>query len=139
MTIDTQRARVTVTGRVDNGDGAPEMIRREYAGSFAALDDGFVLEYDETEPAAHVRLTCEGGHARMERDGETMSRMDFVPGKVLEAMYIMPEGAFDMSVMCLSLDLKQGAERGILRIAYRLMSGGELMSDNHLMVSYALC
>ena len=66
--------------------------------------------------------------------------MEFVPGQTIAAAYILPEGAFDMSVECTSLSLERVESRGVLRIAYRLLSAeSELMSDNRLMITYRVC
>ncbi|MFR2459984.1 MAG: DUF1934 family protein, partial [Christensenellales bacterium] len=60
-------------------------------------------------------------------------------GQTIAAAYILPEGAFDMSVECTSLSLERVESRGVLRIAYRLLSAGQLMSDNRLMITYRVC
>ena len=139
MTYETIPARVTVVGRIDTGDGRPDLIRSEYPAEFTPLEQGFALAYDESEPPAHVTLTCREGYALMERSGVPISRMEFVPGRTLDAAYILPEGEFDMSAACDSLTLKRSAAHGSVRIAYRLFSAGQLMSENRLLVTYTLC
>lgn len=139
MTNDRIPARVTVVGRIDSGDGQPDLIRAEYAATFTRQAEGFTLEYDESEPAAHVTLACREGRALMERSGAAESRMEFVPGRTLPAAYILPEGAFDISTACTALTLKRGEAHGSVRIAYRLFSAGQLMSENRLLVTYTLC
>lgn len=134
---ETLCAHATVIGRVDSGNGKPDLIRTEYDARFTDLPDGFEIQYDE--PEAHVTLTLREGMAIMERRGVPESRMEFVPGSTIEAAYILPEGAFDMSVECTSLTLERANTHGTLRIAYRLLSAGQLMSDNRLMISYRLC
>ena len=132
MTPEIHSARAAVIGRVDSGDGHPDLIRNEYD-----VPDGFEMQYDE--PDAHVKITCREGMAIMERSGVPESRMEFVPGQTIAAAYILPEGAFDMSVECTSLSLERVGSRGVLRIAYRLLSAGQLMSDNRLMITYRVC
>ena len=63
MTYETIPARVTVVGRIDAGDGRPDLIRSEYPAEFTPLEQGFALAYDESEPPAHVTLTCREGYA----------------------------------------------------------------------------
>ena len=121
----------------DSGDGHPDLIRNEYDARFTDMPDGFEMQYDE--PDAHVKITCREGMAIMERSGVPESRMEFVPGQTIAAAYILPEGAFDMSVECTSLSLERVGSRGVLRIAYRLLSAGQLMSDNRLMITYRVC
>lgn len=139
MTGDTMRARITVVGRIDTGDGRPDLIRAEYAGLYTELDHGFMLEYDESEPPAHVALSCHAGRALLERAGEPHSRMEFLPGTTQAALYALPEGEFDLATECSALDLDQTATHGRLRIAYRLLSAGAPVSDNRLLVTYRLC
>lgn len=139
MTGETFRARITVVGRIDAGDGRPDLIRGEYDGLYTELDAGFMLEYDETEPPAHVMLNCRADRALIERAGEPNSRMEFVPGSTRPALYALPEGEFDLATECSALDIDSSARRGRLRIAYRLLSAGAPVSDNRLMVTYRLC
>lgn len=139
LTGDTMCARIKVVGRVDAGDGAPELIKGEYAGSYTELDGGFLLEYDEDEPAAHVALSCRADWALLERDGEPRSRMEFRPGRAMGALYALNEGEFDLTVECSALALNRSSGRGSLRMAYRLLSAGAPVSDNRLMVSYRIC
>jgi uncharacterized beta-barrel protein YwiB (DUF1934 family) len=136
VSLKTIPARVTVLGRIDTGDGRPDLIRNEYPARYAETAAGFTLEYDETESQAHVRLTFDDARALMERDGVPETRMEFVPGLTLDAVYILPEGVFDMQTSCDSLTLTRSTGRGTLRIAYRLMSAGQLISKNRLMVTY---
>ena len=137
MTCDIHSARAVVTGRVDSGDGKPDIIRNEYDARYRAMPDGFELQYDE--PEAHVTITCCEGMAIMSRSGVPECRMEFVPGQVRDAAYILPEGEFDMSIECSMLSLDRHEGRGTLRIAYRILSAGQLISDNRLMVSYKPC
>jgi len=137
LTPEIHSARAAVIGRVDSGDGHPDLIRNEYDARFTDMPDGFEMQYDE--PDAHVKITCREGMAIMERSGVPESRMEFVPGQTIAAAYILPEGAFDMSVECTSLSLERVGSRGVLRIAYRLLSAGQLMSDNRLMITYRVC
>lgn len=139
MSAETIPARITVLGRIDTGDGQPDMIKNEYSARYAQTEAGFTLEYDEPESAAHVRLSYFGSSALMEREGVPETRMEFVPGRTLDAVYMMPEGVFDMQTACDALKFTQGSGRGTLRIAYRLLSGGQPMSENQLMVTYTLC
>lgn len=137
LTCDIQTARAIVTGRVDSGDGKPDIIHDEYDARYCAMSDGFELQYDE--PEAHVTITCREGMAIMNRSGIPECRMEFVPGQKRDAAYVLPEGAFDMSIECGMLSLDRRTSRGTLRIAYRIISAGQPISDNRLMISYTLC
>ena len=77
MTYETIPARVTVVGRIDTGDGRPDLIRSEYPAEFTPLEQGFAIAYDESDPPARVTLTCREGYALMERSGVPQSRMEF--------------------------------------------------------------
>ena len=55
MTPEIHSARAAVIGRVDSGDGHPDLIRNEYDARFTDMPDGFEMQYDE--PDAHVKIT----------------------------------------------------------------------------------
>ncbi len=139
MTGNALRARIKVISRIDAGDGRPDMIRREYVGTCAELEGGFVLEYDEPDMTAHVALSCRAGCALLERTGEAQSRMEFAPGQTRPALYALPEGEFDLATECGALSVERTAAHGRLRISYRLLSAGAPVSDNRLAVTYWIC
>ena len=137
MTPDKQKTHATVIGRIDSGEGKPDIIRSEYDAEYSYMPDGFELQYDESE--AHVTIICSEGMTIINRNGIPNSRMVFVPGETIDATYALAEGAFDIEVECTFLKLDRHEGHGALRIAYNLLSGGQLMSNNRLMISYKLC
>ena len=46
MTPEIHSARAAVIGRVDSGDGHPDLIRNEYDARFTDMPDGFEMQYD---------------------------------------------------------------------------------------------
>lgn len=138
MTAVSIPIRVSVTGRIDSGSGQPDIIHNEYPAEYMPHADGFSIAYAEAELDAHIKIDYAAGRVLMERSGSTVSRMEFIAGRTINAEYILPEGAFELQTACSALSLNEHAGRKVLRIAYRLLSAGQQMSFNQLMLSFSV-
>ena len=135
-----QKVMLSVRGRQSYVDQEPDVIELVTEGTLEYLDDGWNIEYEETDLTGLQGVTT---HFRVEKDrviltrtGKLNSQMIFREGECHESLYQMEFGALLINVCAKRIVVRLDESGGVVDLIYSIeieqTTAGEV--DYHLEV-----
>lgn len=131
---------LSIQGRQSYMDQEPETIELVTDGFLEYRNNGWELEYEETEltglQGATTNFRVEQGCVTLTRSGSLHSQMVFREGVKHESLYRMEFGALMISVCATRVWVQIGSEGGVIDLSYNIeienSASGQI--DYHLVV-----
>ena len=131
---------VTGENRSPGGD-EPETIRVVTLGTLLRLDEGWKLDYTESDPdgngSQQVVITLTDGRAVMERTGDFSTTMVFEKGRRFDGAYRTPWGNLAMGIYTVQVNSSFGADQASLRLVYQVDIQGRFTAMHDLTLRLA--
>jgi uncharacterized beta-barrel protein YwiB (DUF1934 family) len=103
---------------------------------YLRAEDRLMLCYDEPENGTHTRLIASDDGASLRRKGQISSLMEFLPQRTTVSDYTMPEGKIRMEIHTHKIDVQMFSQHGSFEVAYNILMGGEIVSENMLRIEW---
>ena len=131
---------LSIQGRQTYMDQEPEIIELVTDGVLEYRNNGWELEYEETEltglQGATTNFRVEGGSVTLTRSGTLHSQMVFREGVPHESLYQMEFGTLMISVCATRVWAQIGPEGGVIDLFYNIeienSASGQI--DYHLVI-----
>lgn len=126
-----ETVRIEITGR-QRLDNESDETKVEAVGHYEKKKEVHRIEYDENaEDGAviHNTLRISPHGVKIEKRGALETDLFLVEGKTKEVAYKTPYGILSMETCCESVRIKEAEEELAVKVKYRLLAGGALVSD----------
>ena len=132
-----KKAVITVDSNVLNGQ--EDSIGVVTPGEFYEIEDGFKIEYDETElsgiKGTRTTIIIRKDSFDLIREGTTETKMEFENNKRSISMYKTPYGILDISIDTIKLDINVDKDGGSINALYILEIGDESTLKTNLTIN----
>ncbi|MCM1192781.1 MAG: DUF1934 domain-containing protein [Butyrivibrio sp.] len=129
---------ITVAGTQDGGSGKETVTRYRTTGQYFEKNGCRYLLYqeqaDQSETPAANTLKIKGNRLELSRKGGVHCRMVFEPGQTHPTDYVTVYGALRLEVCTEDLKCLWTETEARIRITYRLLTAGGLLSENKLVI-----
>ena len=129
---------ITVRGRQVYADGTPDSSEMMTQGKLYPREDGFALEYEETEITGMEGTTTsfvrEGDVVSLTRSGSFNSQMVFQEGRQHSSLYRTPYGTLDVDIRTGRIRSSINELGGVMEIDYDIAVQKQLMSKNRFQI-----
>lgn len=117
---------------VQRAEGQVERQSHTYEGKYYQKDQSHHLIYQEAEGRrAHLRISA--GEVHVHRLGDLSGDLWFIEGDERDARYETPYGRMILTVDTKKLRWEENTRR--LEVAYRLLAGEQLLSENEMIIT----
>ncbi|AOR22583.1 DUF1934 domain-containing protein [Clostridium taeniosporum] len=128
-----KKAIITVKSNASMEEG--NLIEVVSPGEFYINEDGFRVEYDETEisgmEGTRTKLIIRDSSFTLEREGSTTTKMDFKKRMRTTSLYQTPYGILKLNVDTKNLDINMNEDGGIIDVRYSMgIEGHESMNTS---------
>lgn len=134
---------LSITGRnraMEDGEET-DSIKLMTTGTLRKKDDGYLLDYEETDPESGSRqqilLTMKGGRVAMQRKGDYGTTMVFEKDRRFEGFYRTPYGDLRMGVYATRVYWKVEKGQGVVELQYQLDMQGHISAVHDLSLRFA--
>jgi len=125
---------ITVRGEQVYADGTPDSSELMTQGKLLPRENGFELEYEETEitgmEGTTTRFVQVGDEVTLSRFGAFNSQLVFQEGKPHSSLYQTPFGTLDVDIHTAYLRSTVGEMGGVIEIRYDVAVQKQVMSKN---------
>lgn len=122
-----KKAIITVDSTVLNDE--KDLIEVITPGDFCKIEDGFKVQYDETElsgmKGTKTTMIIRKDSFDLIREGTTETKMEFVVNEITTTMYKTPYGVMDIDIYTKKLDIDVNENGGTINAIYILEIGGQ--------------
>lgn len=140
MSFDSIPVLLSVTGQSQQDGQQEERIHLVTTGHLQKKDEGFSLQYEETQPdsgeTSHITLDVKKGSVTMVRDGAYATSMVFEKGRRFQGNYRTPMGDLEMGIYATRVQYTSGEDKGDVSLKYQLDLQGQFVAMHELKVVY---
>ncbi|AIY80990.1 DUF1934 domain-containing protein [Clostridium botulinum] len=131
-----KKAIITVKSNASMDDN--KLIEVISPGEFYIEDDGFRVEYDETEisgmEGTKTIIFIRNNSFTLERKGSTTTKMDFKKRMKSTSLYKTPYGILKLNVDTKNLDINMSEKGGTIDVKYSMGMEGQIAMNTNLVV-----
>jgi uncharacterized beta-barrel protein YwiB (DUF1934 family) len=110
-------------------DEQKDLIEVVTPGEFYEIEDGFKVQYDETElsgmKGTKTTIIIKKDSFDLIREGTTETKMEFIINEVTTSMYKTPYGVLDIEIETRKLNINVNENGGTISAMYLLDIGGD--------------
>lgn len=117
-----------------NDNGTEDCIEHSFTGEWREQNDTHLLSHDEADNKGRSHILLGSDFAEIRRNGLVTSRMRFVKGEGIDAIYDTLHGRIPMRVLTHDMSLQTASEMGKFSVFYTIQTSVGKMSDNRLEV-----
>lgn len=131
-----KKAIITVNSNVLNDED--NLIGVVSPGDFCEIEEGFKVEYEETEisgmEGTRTIIIIKGDSFDLIREGTTETKMEFQNNKRTVSMYKTPYGILDINIYTIKLDININNDGGSIEALYLLEIEGQPPVKTNLII-----
>ena len=119
-----------------NNNGAEDCIEHLFTGEWRVQNDTHLLSHDEADNKGRSHILLGSDFAEIRRNGLVTSRMRFVEGEGIDAIYDTLHGRIPMTIFTHDMSLQVVPGKGKFSVSYTIKTSVGNMCDNRLEVEW---